>query len=83
MQVEDYSNELANVFYKAGYGKGDVVALMMQNCPEYVCTWLGLAKLGVVSSLINTNLRLSVLAHCINISSAKAIIFSKEFASGN
>ncbi|XP_054282944.1 long-chain fatty acid transport protein 1-like [Macrosteles quadrilineatus] len=79
--VEDYSNEVANVFNEAGFAKGDVVAVMMHNCPEYVCTWLGLAKLGVISALINTNLKLGVLAHCINNSNAKAIIFSNKFTS--
>lgn len=80
--MEDFSNELANVLSRAGFGKGDVAALMMNNCPEHVCTWLGLAKIGVVTALINTNISLRVLAHCINSSKAKAVIFSENFKSG-
>lgn len=80
--MEDYSNELANVLSTAGFSNGDVVALMMNNCPEQVCTWLGLAKIGVISALINTNLKLGVLAHCINTCKAKAVILSENFKSG-
>lgn len=77
--VEEYSNQIANVFLKAGYKKGDAVALMMNNCPEYVCIWLGLAKLGVCTAFINTNLRHKSLLHCIHNVSAKAVIYSEEF----
>ena len=65
-----------------GFHKGDVVALFMEACPEYVGTWLGLAKLGIVTALINYNLRLETLAHCINSSHSKALIYSAELADG-
>ena len=76
--VEDYSNRIANYFRSCGYKKGDVIALFMESCPEFVCMWLGLAKIGVVSSLINFNLRLDSLIHCIKVCNAKAIIFGTE-----
>lgn len=77
--IEQYSNETANIFLDAGYKKGDSVSLMMNNCPEYVCIWLGLAKLGVCTAFINTNLREKSLVHCVSIVNAKAIIYSEEF----
>jgi acyl-coenzyme A synthetase/AMP-(fatty) acid ligase len=30
---------------------------MMDNRPEFIFMWLGMAKIGVLTSLINTNLR--------------------------
>ena len=39
-----------------GVGKGDVVALMMPNRPEYLAVWLGIARAGGVTALLNTNL---------------------------
>ena len=39
-----------------GVGKGDVVALMMPNRPEYLAAWLGIARAGGVIALLNTNL---------------------------
>jgi len=54
----------------------------MESRLEYVGTWLGLAKLGIVTALINYNLRLETLAHCINSSHSKALIYSAELADG-
>ena len=56
-QVEDQSNRIAHMFHQEGYSKGDTVAVFMENTPDFVCTWLGLAKIGVVPALINYNLR--------------------------
>ncbi|XP_076455364.1 long-chain fatty acid transport protein 1-like [Babylonia areolata] len=79
-QVEEHTNRVANFFYEAGYRKGDTVALFMENRPDFVCFWLGLSKIGVVSALINFNLRLKPLAHCINAADAKALIFGGEMS---
>ncbi|KAL8558160.1 hypothetical protein ACOMHN_035465 [Nucella lapillus] len=79
-QVDEHTNRVANLFYEAGYRKGDTVALFMENRPDFVCLWLGLSKIGVVSALINFNLRLRPLAHCINVSEAKALIFGGEMS---
>ncbi len=55
-------------------GLGDTIALLMPNRPEYFCVWMGLAKLGCVTALINTNLVGPALAHSINIGHPRAII---------
>jgi acyl-CoA synthetase (AMP-forming)/AMP-acid ligase II len=52
----------------------------MDNRPEYVAIWLGLAKAGVVAALINYNLKSSPLAHSINIVESKAVIFAADFS---
>lgn len=78
--MDEYSNQVANAFQAAGYRKGDTVALLMGNSAVYVCMWLGLAKLGVISALINTNLRLQPLVHSILSGQAKSIIFAPEFS---
>lgn len=58
-----------------GLQEGDVVALVMSNRPEFVITWLAMAKIGVTTAFINHNLRGRALAHCVRISHAKAIIY--------
>lgn len=79
-QVEEYSNKIANVFKSHGYKKGDCVALFLENKPEFVCAWLGLSKIGVVTALINTNLRLTSLVHSLTIVKSQAIIFGAELS---
>ncbi|XP_073980024.1 long-chain fatty acid transport protein 4-like isoform X3 [Rhodnius prolixus] len=76
--VELYSNKVANMFLEAGFKKSDVVGLMMTNRPEFICIWLGLAKLGIITALINTNLRGQSLKHCVGTANCKAIIFSED-----
>uniref|UniRef100_A0A1B6CWE8 long-chain-fatty-acid--CoA ligase n=1 Tax=Clastoptera arizonana TaxID=38151 RepID=A0A1B6CWE8_9HEMI len=77
-QVEEFSNRVANLFKSHGYHKGDSVALMMENRPEFVCIWLGLSKLGIVTALINYNLRQSSLLHSVNVAKCQAFIFGSE-----
>jgi len=77
-ELRDLVNRIGNIFYDLGYRKGDVIALFMENRPEYVAFWLGLSKLGVITSLINYNLKSDSLIHCINVADTKAVIFSEE-----
>ncbi|KAL7305240.1 hypothetical protein TKK_0002625 [Trichogramma kaykai] len=79
-QVEDYSNKIAFIFKCHGFKKGDAVALFLENSPEYVCIWLGLSKLGVITSLINTNLRKASLTHSINVAKCQALIYGSGLA---
>lgn len=77
-QLDMYSNRVANLMQQRGYKEGDVVAIFMENRSQYVGLWLGMAKIGVEAALINFNLRLEALVHCINISNAKAVVFGSE-----
>lgn len=70
-QLDELANRFAH-WATAGLGlvKGDVVALLMENCAHFVAAWLGFAKVGVIASLLNTNVRGAQLVHCIRIRSA-------------
>lgn len=81
-EVNDFSNRVANLFQQYGYKKGDVVGLLMENRPEFVATWLGLSKIGVIVPLINTNQRQASLIHSIEIAKCQALIFSESLADG-
>lgn len=54
----------------------------MENRPEVVFYWLGLAKIGAVGALINHNLRDKSLLHCIEAGEAHGIVFTQELSSG-
>lgn len=77
-QIEDLSNRVGNYFKSKGYQKGDVIALLMETKCEYSSMWLGLSKIGVVTSLINFNLRQESLLHSLRVVEAKAVIVSSE-----
>ena len=67
-------NRVARWALAQGLGAGDVVGLLMPNCPDYVATWLGLSQLGCVVALLNTNLKPDALAHCIRAAAARHVI---------
>ncbi len=56
-EVDSYSNRLANLLLSCGIGTGDVVALMVSNCPKYCAISLAIIKTGATVAFINTNLR--------------------------
>lgn len=84
-EIDDYSNQVANCFSNLGYKPGDELALFMENRPEFVGIWLGLAKIGCVTSLINTNHRKDVLIHSILNSeiNVKGLIYGEELNEGS
>jgi fatty-acyl-CoA synthase len=65
-----------------GIAKGDVIALMMPNRPEFLAVWLGVTRAGGVVALLNTNLTGAALAHCVNIVSARHIIVDAALIAG-
>ncbi|MEM8838617.1 MAG: long-chain-acyl-CoA synthetase [Pseudomonadota bacterium] len=74
------ANQYARWAQAQGVEKGDCVALLMPNRPEYVAAWLGVLRAGGVCALLNTNLNGASLAHCINIVHPKAVIVEGSLA---
>lgn len=79
-ELFERANQYARWALDQGVAKGDVVALMMTNRPEYFAIWLGITRIGAVVALLNTNLVGQSLAHCINVVRPRAVIVSAEFA---
>jgi fatty-acyl-CoA synthase len=71
-------NRYARWALSAGVAKGDCVALLMPNCPEYVAIWSGISRVGGVVALVNTNLQLKALAHCLDIVRPRHVIVAAE-----
>jgi fatty-acyl-CoA synthase len=61
-----------------GLAKGETVALLMPNRPEYMAIWLGITAVGGIVALLNTNLRGQALAHCVDIVFPKHLIVAAE-----
>jgi len=78
--IERESNKMANFITSQGLVRGDTCALMMENRPEFVISWLGMAKVGVKVAMINTSIKEKGLVHCLKISKSKMVIFGAELA---
>ena len=79
-QAHDLSNRYANGFGGLGVGKGDHVAVMLPNCPEFIWTIWGLAKLGAVTVPLNTAARGELLRYFITQSDSSCVVVSAELA---
>jgi fatty-acyl-CoA synthase len=79
-QLDESANRYARWAREAGIQRGDVVALVMENRPEYLMAWLGLLKAGAAAALLNTHLRGTPLAHSISVASARHLILGAELA---
>ena len=76
--LDSFANRIANWALGEGLSRGDVVALLMENRPEFIGVWLGLSRIGVVSALLNTNLTGDRLAHCMREAGARHWIVGVE-----
>jgi len=72
------ANRGAHAAIESGWVTGDVVALLMDNRPEFLITWFGLAKVGVVTALLNTHTRGPLLSHALDATGAQRLIVGSE-----
>ncbi|MCR8932159.1 MULTISPECIES: long-chain-acyl-CoA synthetase [unclassified Pseudomonas] len=77
-QVNQWANRIAHYLNGQGIGKGDVVAVFIENRPELLVTILALAKVGAVSALLNTAQTRDALIHSINLVAPVAIVVGEE-----
>jgi fatty-acyl-CoA synthase len=77
-QLDALANRFAAWADAQGLRSGDTVALLLPNRAEYIPAWMGLAKVGVATALINNNLSGSALAHCLSISGATHVITDSD-----
>jgi crotonobetaine/carnitine-CoA ligase len=78
-ELNERINRVANGFLEMGVKKGDKVAIMLPNCPEFLYTWFGLNKIGAVEVPINVALKGAGLIHQIVQSDSVAIVADTQF----
>lgn len=76
--VNKIANRHAYGLQAQGVEKAENVALIMQNRPEFLWSWFGLAKLGAVEVPINPGYRGHFLEHQMNNCGAKRAVVDRE-----
>jgi fatty-acyl-CoA synthase len=74
------ANRIAHWALERGVGPGQTVALLMENRPEYLFAWLGLAKAGATIALLHAEARGAALAHALRESGAQLVLAGAECA---
>jgi fatty-acyl-CoA synthase len=76
--LAERANQYARWALGQGLAAGDVVCLLMPNCPEYMAIWLGITRVRGIVSLLNTHLTGDSLAHSINLVAPKHVIVGAD-----
>jgi crotonobetaine/carnitine-CoA ligase len=79
-EVEELSNRYANALAGMGVRKGDRVAVLLPNCPEFLWTLWGLGKLGAISVPLNTAARGEFLTYFLTQSQTSWAVVDSQWA---
>lgn len=70
------SNQIANYLCENGIKKEDKIAIIMQNCIEWLPVFFGILKVGAIAVPINHYMTEENIKYCLNLSECRGIIFS-------
>lgn len=73
-----WANRIARYLGDRGLGKGDSIAVFLENRPELLAVVAGAAKAGVACAMLNTSQKGKVLAHSINLIEPALIVVGEE-----
>jgi acyl-CoA synthetase (AMP-forming)/AMP-acid ligase II len=79
-QLEDRSNQLAQLLSAAGLGFGDHVAILLENHPRYLEVLWGCHRIGAVYTAISAQLTADEVAYLVEDCGATALITSRAKA---
>jgi fatty-acyl-CoA synthase len=79
-QVAERVNRLAHALAARGIGRGDRVAILSENRPEYIELDLAAATLGAVCACQNWRQAPAELAHCLRLTEPRLALVSERHA---
>ena len=79
-ELDENANRVATGLQSLGIQKGDRVAMMLPNIPDFAYSFLGIQKLGAVAVPFNTMYKGREISFILKDSGAKAIICLSNFA---
>lgn len=75
-------NRFAHALAEAGVGRGDVVAMMSRNSPDYITAWYASLKLGAAFTGVNFTFKQPEVAYQVGHCRPKVLIVEDVFAQG-
>jgi long-chain acyl-CoA synthetase len=78
-ELDQRSSRVAQGLRDAGVGERDRVAFLDKNCPEYIETLFGGAKLNAVDVAVNWRLAPPEILYTVNDAQAKVLFVGEEF----
>ena len=78
--LNDASNQVAHMLRAAGLKVGDVIALMMENCPEFFELAWGAQRAGLYFTCLSTKLQPDEIAYILSDSGSQLMFVSPNLA---
>jgi len=78
-QTNERVNKLGNALAKLGIGKGDRVAILQVNCPEFIESYFAIAKTGAICVPLNFRAKSDEISYMMNNASARALLVGKRY----
>jgi crotonobetaine/carnitine-CoA ligase len=79
-ELDDRASRIANAFADLGLARGDKVAVLLPNGPEFLACWFGITRAGMIEVPLNVGLRGDLLAYALNQAECRAIVVTDEWA---
>ena len=79
-RLADAADRVSALLWQRGIRKGDAVAYLGENSPEFIQVMFGAMQLGAVFVPVNTRLAPPEIAHVLTDSGTRALIHDSEFA---
>src|SRR5688572_9502718 len=80
-QLQEHVNRMAAGLRKLGVAKGDRVALMMPNCPQFVISYFGAMRAGAIITATSTMYTAREVTHQWNDAGASIVIADRRLYS--
>ena len=74
------SNRYGRWALSLGLAPGSTIGLMMPNRPDYLAAWIGIARAGLATALLNTSLVGASLAHCVAVARPEHVVVAASLA---
>ncbi len=78
-ELEAASNKLANALIKMGVRKGDRLAMLMDNSPEFVTVFFGIVKAGGIAVPLDTRYKLDEFAAILGSCQPKILLAENQY----
>lgn len=79
LEMDQRTNRLSQGLLHHGVKRGDRVALLMQNCPQYLEAFFAIARIGAVIVPLNTRLAAAELDYILKDCGVSVLIYGEGF----
>lgn len=78
-ELDEAANKVANSLLGMGLKKGERVAMLLSNSPEFVAIYFGVVKIGAVAVLLDTKYKLAELTSLFNDCQPRVLVAESSF----